>query len=311
LARFSVSFYAIVVDRLDAIAAFVAVADGGAFVAAARRLGRSPAVVTRAVADLERRLGVRLFNRTTRAVALTDAGRQHLERARQILSDVAALESTAAAERVEPSGHLTVAASVVFGRLHVQPLVTEFLRRHPGVDIQLELSDRIVPLIEQGIDVGIRLGHLRDSTLRAIRTGWVRRSVYASPAYLAAHGTPRVPADLARHVCIAFIGTAANPTRWSFGIGRKRQVVTLHPRLTTNLADPAIDAAVSGFGLMRTLSYMVDHLVAAGTLRPILVEYEPPPMPIHVVSPAGAHPPVTTRAFVERAVEVLRAKFAV
>jgi DNA-binding transcriptional LysR family regulator len=299
------------VDRLDAIAAFVAVAESGAFVTAARRLGRSPAAVTRAVADLERRLSVRLFNRTTRAVALTDAGRQHLERARQILAEVAALESTAAAERVEPSGRLTVAASVVFGRLHVQPLVTEFLRRHPAVDVQLELSDRVVALVEEGIDVGIRLGHLRDSTLKAIRTGWVRRTVYASPAYLAAHGTPRVPADLVRHVCIAFSGTGANPSRWSFGSGRKRQVVTLRPRLITNLADPAIDAAVAGFGLMRTLSYMVDHLVGAGALRPILVEYEPPPMPIHVVHPAGAHPPVTTRAFVEQAVAVLRGKFAV
>lgn len=298
-------------DRLETIAAFVAVAETGAFVAAARRLGRSPAVVTRAVASLERRLGVRLLNRTTRAVALTDAGHQHLELGRRLLADFATMETHAAAERLAPSGLLAVAAPVVFGRLHVQPLVSEFLRRQPAVRVRLELADRMVSLIEDGFDVGIRIGALRDSTLKAIRAGHVRRAVYASPAYLAAHAPPEVPADLARHTCIAFTGSMPNPSRWGFGSGRTRVAAAVAPRLVTNLADPAIDAAVAGLGLTCVLSYMVDHLVAAGVLRAVLVEFEPPPIPIHVVHPAGRHLPPKTRAFVDQAVPSLRAKFAV
>ena len=297
-------------DRLDAVAAFVAVAEMGAFVAAARRLGRSPTAVTRAVATLEERLGVRLFNRTTRAVALTEAGRRHVESARRLLEAFGAMESSAAAEREAPTGLLTVAASIVFGRLHVQPLVTEFLRRHPSVDVRLELSDRVTPMIEEGLDVAIRLGVLRDSTLKAIRAGSVRRVVVASPGYLAAHDMPRRPADLGSHTTISFTGTVPTPTQWTFGAGRSRTHVALNPRLTTNLADVAIDAALTGFGVTCVLSYMVDHLVAAGSLRPILVEQEPPPLPIHVVHPAGRHLPRKTRAFVDQAVEHLRAKFA-
>ncbi len=298
-------------DRLETIAAFVAVAETGAFVGAARRLGRSPAMVTRAVASLERRLGVRLFHRTTRAVALTDAGHQHLELGRRLLADFATMETHAAAERLAPTGMLMVAASVVFGRLHVQPLVSEFLRRHPAVRVRLELSDRLVSLVEDGFDVGIRIGPLRDSTLKAIRAGHVRRAVYASPAYLAAHDPPRVPADLSHHACIAFTGSTPNPSRWAFGSGRARTVTLVEPRLVTNLADPAIDAAVGGLGPTCVLSYMVDHLVAAGALRPVLVDFEPPPIPIHVVHPAGRHLPAKTRAFVDQAVASLRGKFVV
>lgn len=297
-------------DRLDAVATFVAVADTGAFVAAARRLGRSPTAVTRAIAALEARLGVRLFTRTTRAVALTDAGRRYLESGRRVLEQVAAMESNAAAERTAPSGLLTVAASVVFGRLHVRPLVTEFLRQHPTVDVRLELSDRLVAIVDEGIDVGIRLGRLRDSSSKAIRAGTVRRGVFASAAYLAAHPAPRTPSDLATHTCIAFTGTTPNPTRWTFGRGPTRAVAVVHPRLVSNLADPVIDAVVAGFGLTCVLSYMVDHLVAAGTLRAVLVDYEPLPLPIHVVRPAGRHVPAATRAFVDHAVERLRAQFA-
>ena len=297
-------------DRLDTISAFVAVAETGAFVAAARRLGRSPTVITRAIAALERRLGVRLFDRTTRAVALTEAGRRHLDLGRRLLGDFATLESSAAAERLAPTGLLTVAASVVFGRLHVQPMVSEFLRRHPSVDARLELSDRVVGMVDEGIDVAIRLGHLRDSTLKAIRTGFVRRGVYASPSYLAAHDPPRVPADLGQHTCIAFTGITPNPSRWTFGSGRSRTVVAVSPRLVSNLADAAIDSAVMGLGLTCVLSYMVDHLVAAGTLRPVLTSFEPPPIPVAVVHPAGRHPPLKTRAFVEQAVADLRTKFA-
>lgn len=293
-------------DRIDAIAAFVAVAESGSFVAAARRLGRSPAGLTRAVAALEQRLGARLFTRTTRVVTLTEEGRRQLELCQSILREVAALESGAGAERAAAAGPLVVTASVVFGRLHVVPIVTELLRRHPGIDVRLELSDEVVPLVEAGIDVGIRIAPLPDSTLKAVRVGTVRRALYASPAYLAAHGEPRTPADLARHAIVAFTGAAQPATRWTLGRGRARRTVAIAPRLVVNLAEPAIDAAVSGLGITRVLSYMVDHLVRAGTLRPVLEAYEPPAVPVHVVYPAGPHLPLRTRVFVDLAVATLR-----
>lgn len=293
-------------DRLDLLAAFVAVAETGSFVAAARRLGRSPAGVTRAVAALERRLGARLFTRTTRVVALTDAGRRQLARCQSILRDVVALESGAGVERAEAAGPLGVTASVVFGRLHVVPIVAELLRRHPGIDVRLWLGDDVVSLVEAGIDVGIRIAHLADSSLKSVRVGTVRRALYASPAYLAAHGEPRVPADLARHAIVAFAPSAQAATRWTLGRGRARRSVTISPRLVVNLAEPAIDAALAGVGMTRVLSYMVDHLVRAGSLRPVLEAFEPPPIPVHVVYPAGTHLPLRTRLFVDLAVETLR-----
>ena len=296
-------------DRIDAIAAFVAVAEAGSFVGAARRLGRSPAGLTRAVAALEERLGTRLFTRTTRVVTLTDAGRRHLERCQLILRDVAALESGAAAEREDAAGALVVTASVVFGRLHVVPIVTELLRRHRGVDVRLELSDDVVPLVESGIDVGIRIAHLPDSSLKAMRVGSVRRALYASPAYLAAHGEPPSPPDLPQHATVAFPAPAQPTTRWTLGRGRTRRTVAIAPRLTVNLAEPAIDAAVAGLGITRVLSYMVDHLVRAGALRPVLEAYEPPPIPVHVVHPAGRHLPLRTRLFLDLAVASLRRRF--
>jgi DNA-binding transcriptional LysR family regulator len=296
-------------DRLDELAAFVTVADERSFVAAARRLRRSPAAITRAVAALEGRLGTRLFTRTTRAVVLTVAGRRHLAPSRQVLQGFAALESDAASEQDEPRGALTVTASVVFGRLHVMPIVADFLRRHPSVDVRLSLSDDVVSLVDEGIDVGIRIAHLPDSTLKAVRVGRVRRGVYGSPAYLAAHGEPRTPADLARHVCLTFSGITPTADRWTFGRARGKMVVSLAPRLVVNLAEPVIDAATAGLGLTCVLSYMVDHLVAADLLRPVLRAYEPPPIPVHVVYPAGGHLPRRTRVFIEAATVALRGKF--
>lgn len=296
-------------DRLEAIGAFVAVAEAGSFVAAARRLGRSPASVTRAVAALEDRLGARLFTRTTRVVSLTDAGRRQLERCRAILDGVAALEADAASEREEAHGPLVVTASVVFGRLHVLPLVVDFLRRHPAVDVRLVLADEVLSLVDEGIDVGVRIAKLGDSSLRALRVGSVRRALYASPAYLAAHGEPAEPADLARHACLAAPSSVHAAVRWTFGRGRARRTVAITPRLTVNLAEPAIDAAVAGAGITRVLSYMVDHLVRAGALRPVLERWEPAPIPVHVVHPAGRHLPLRTRLFVDHAVAALRRQF--
>jgi DNA-binding transcriptional LysR family regulator len=296
-------------DRFDELTAFVTVADERSFVASARRLRRSPAAVTRAVASLEARLGSRLFTRTTRAVVLSEAGRRHLDPCRQILREFTALQADAAREQGEPSGALTVTASIVFGRLHVLPIVHDFLRRYPSVDVRMILADEVRSLVDEGIDVGIRIAHLPDSTLQALRVGSVRRAVYASPAYLAAHGEPRVPADLARHTCVAFGGTTPAPDRWVFGSGKRTTAVALAPRLAINMAEAAIDSATAGLGLTCVLSYMVDHLVAAGLLRPVLRAFEPPPIPIHVVYPAGRHLPQRTRRFIDHAATALREKF--
>lgn len=296
-------------DRIDQMDAFVAVAEAGSFVAAARRLGRSQAALTRAVAALEDRLGTRLFTRTTRVVTLTDAGRRHLEPCRSLLAQVAALESSTATEQRAALGTLVVTASVVFGRLHVLPIVADFLQLHSSVAVRMVLADDVVSLVEQGIDVGVRIAHLPDSSLKAVRVGSVTRGLYASPSYLAAHGEPATPADLARHACLAFTGAGQVPERWRFGRGRSARVVHVAPRLVVSLAEPAIDAAVAGAGITRVLSYMVDHLVRAGALRPVLAAYAPPPIPVHVVHPAGRHLPLRTRLFVDLAVAGLRRRF--
>jgi DNA-binding transcriptional LysR family regulator len=297
-------------DRIDTWAAFVAVADTRSFVAAAGRLHRSPAAVTRAIGALEHRLGTRLFTRTTRAVALTDAGRRFLDPGQQLLRSFAALEAQVSDDAHQPRGPLRVTASVVFGRLHVLPIVAELLARHPAIDVHLILSDTVLSLVDQDIDVGVRIAPLGDSTLKAIRVGSVRRAIYASPTYLAAHGEPRTPDGLARHACIAFTGLTPIIDRWTVGRGRGKRVVRVAPRLVVNGAEAAIDAAVAGVGLTCVLSYMVDHLVGANLLRPVLQSFEPPPIPIHILYPGGRHLPHKTRLLLDAMVGALRAKFA-
>jgi DNA-binding transcriptional LysR family regulator len=297
-------------DRLGAVAVFVAVAEERSFVAAARRLGRSPATVTRAVAALEARLATRLFNRTTRSVALTDAGRRHLERCRRLVEDFEALETTAERERVEPSGLLTLTAPVAFGRLYVTPIVCELLRERPGLSVDLRLLDRVVSLVDEGIDAAVRIGFLPDSSLRARAVGSVRRGLYASPAYLASAGVPRAPRDLAGHAFVAMTGLAPAPYRWSFRSGRGGGAVALRPRLVVNTAEAAIEAATGGLGVATLLSYQADAPRAEGRLVAVLEAFWPPPIPIHVLHPAGRHVPAKVRAFVERAVGALRPRFA-
>jgi len=296
------------VDRLDSLAIFVAVAEQGSFVAAARRLRRSPAVVSRAVAALEQRLATRLFNRTTRAVALTDAGARYLDSARRLLAGFQDLEALIA-DRPEPGGFLGITAPVLFGRLHVLPVACAFLREHPAVELRLLLLDRVVSLVEEGLDVGIRLGRLPDSSLRSVRAGSVRRMVYGSPAYLAAHGVPATPSDLAHHACIAFADSPSRTDRWSFGRGGAGAAVAVRPRLTVNTAEAAVEAAAAGLGLARVLSYQADAMVEAGRLRPVLREHEPPPVPIQVVHPAGPYMPPQVRLFLDRTAASLRARF--
>jgi DNA-binding transcriptional LysR family regulator len=296
-------------DRLEALSVFVAVAERGSFIAAARQLERSPAAVTRAVASLEDRLQTRLFNRTTRAVALTDAGARYLDLCRRALAEFEELELSAASEHAEPRGLITMTAPELFGRLHVLPVVLDFMRRYPAVKISLLLLNRIVSFVDEGIDLGLRIAHLPDSSMRAILVGHVRRIVCAHPDYLARRGTPKRPADLAGHDIIWVSGTRPASERWSFGGGKNTSSVTIDPRLVVSTAQAGLDAAAAGGGILRLLSYQVAAHEAAGTLQRVLVGYEPPPIPIHVVHPAGRYLAPKLRLFMDDCVESLRAKF--
>jgi DNA-binding transcriptional LysR family regulator len=297
-------------DRLDIWTIFIAVAEQRSFTKTARQLGRSPAAVTRAVAELEKRLSTRLLNRTTRSVSLTDDGARYLDRCRRVLAEFAELDAGASGSHQEPRGSLSITAPAIFGRLHVLPILEKFFADYPGVDAKLLLVDRNVSLVEEGIDVGVRIGQLRDSSLRAIRAGEVRRGVYASPAYLARRGTPKHPRQLADHSCIAFSAIVPVADRWTFHRNNGSFTVSVRPRLVVNTGEAAIDAAVSGIGLTSALSYQVMQHVAAGTLRRVLTEYELPPFPIHVLHPAGGHLSSKVRCFIDTAVDALRRKFA-
>ncbi|MDY0885051.1 LysR family transcriptional regulator [Dongia soli] len=296
-------------DRLDILAIFVAVAEQGSFIAAARRLNRSPAAVTRAVAELEERLGTRLFNRTTRAVALTDAGTRYLDLGRRALADFEELELSAASEKLEPRGLLSVTAPEMFGRLHVLPIVQAFMRDYPQVSVSMLLLNRIVSYIDEGIDLGIRIAALADSTLQAIQVGHIRRVICASPAYLAAHDAPKTPQDLVGHDAIAISGVRPVIDRWTFGKGAKEITVPINARLIVSTIQAALDAAIAGGGVIRVMSYQSEPLEAEGKLQRLLVGYEPPPLPIHVVHPAGRYLAPKVRLFIDRAVEALRGKF--
>jgi len=296
-------------DRLDAVTIFVAVAEQGSFAEAARHLSRSPASVTRAVAALEERLRVRLLNRTTRSVSLTDAGLRYLESCRRLLGAYDELEALNVGERVEPRGTINVTAPAMFGRLHVLPVVRSFLDRHPKVDIRLLLLDRVVSLVDEGLDLGVRLGPLPDSSLRAVRVGEVSRAVYASPEYIARHGVPRTPHDLGNHGVIACTTVTPIAERWTFHGQRGVSTVAVKPRLIVNSTDAAVDAALDGLGLTCIMTYQADPHAAAGRLQAVLVEHQPPPSPIHIVHPAGRHLPAKVRLFLDHAAEGLRKKF--
>lgn len=269
-------------DRLHEMEVFVAVADSGSFARAGKRLRISPPAVTRAVSSLEERLGARMLNRTTRSVGLTEAGHRFLERARRLLAEVDAAEREAVGEDAVPAGHLTVTASVTFGRSAIASVMTAFLRDHPRVTGSLLLVDRVVNLVEEGVDVAARIGRLPDSTLVARRVGEVQRVLVASPGYLAKHGEPGAPADLKRHSIIAFTGLMRN-REWRFVDGATSGQVALEPRFEINDAMVAIDAAEAGDGITIALSYVVAERIAAGRLVPVLGRYVPPPVPVQLV----------------------------
>lgn len=296
-------------DRLETVEIFVAVAEAGSFIGAARQLGRSPAAMTRAVAALEDRLGIRLFNRTTRAVALTDAGARTLDRARRALIEFAELDLTASGEQQVPQGLLTVTAPEMFGRLHMLPIVQGFMDDFPGVDVSLLLLNRIVSYIDEGIDLGLRIAHLPDSSLQAILVGQVHQICCAGPDYIAAHGAPRRVQDLSRHAIIATTGVRPVVDRWSFARAGSTVSVAIRPRLAVNSVQAALDAAIAGGGIVRLLSYQSAIPEAAGDLVRVLEDEPQPPIPIHIVHPAGRHLALKARLFIDRAVGTLREKF--
>ncbi|MBZ0262516.1 MAG: LysR family transcriptional regulator [Hyphomicrobiales bacterium] len=293
-------------DRLHEIEVFVAVAESGSFAKAARRLRLSPPAVTRAVSALEDRLGVRVFNRTTRSVTITDVGQRFKESAGRLLADLDTAEREAVGETALPQGHLTVTASVTFGRSALSPVVADFLGHYPRVTASVILLDRIVNLVEEGIDVAVRIGPLPDSNLIAKRIGSVRRVLVASPDYLARRGMPTVPSDLKRHTIIAFTGLMPN-REWRFHGGQGPNGVALNPAFEINDALAAIQAAEAGHGITIALSYMVHEKFQEGKLVPVLDDVRPPPLPVHLVYAQTRFIAPKIRAFVDFAAPRLKA----
>jgi len=290
------------VDRLDELAVLVAVVDQGSLVGAARRLRRSAPAVTRALSALEQRVGARLIERTTRRLAATEAGRSLAEESRALLS---AYEGAVADISPAPvRGLLRITAPVQFGRRHVAPLVTAFLRKFPETQVELVLHDRYLDLIEEALDVAVRIGALADSSLLVRRVGEVRRLVVASPDYLARRGTPMKPAELTAHDTI-FSTSSWGPVEWRFGSRGRTTVVRLAPRLLANDVEARLDAARAGHGIARVLSYQVAEDLAAGRLVRVLRAFEPPPLPVQLVAASRPHMPPKIRAFLDLAAEQL------
>ena len=285
---------------------FVAVAEEQGFAAAARRLKQSAPMVTRAVAGLESHLGVKLLNRTTRTVRTTEAGERYLEDARRILAEIEAAEEAAAGINAEPRGVLAVTAPVLFGRLYVLPGIVDFLERYPEMRVDSVFLDRSVSLLEEGLDVGVRIGELPDSSMRALRVGSVRRVLVASPDYLDRRGRPTTPHELSLHTVIAS-SAGSFGTAWPFRFEDVEQGVRVRPRLSVTTNDAAIDAAIQGFGISRLLSYQAAAAVAQGSLVTLLEEFEPPPLPIHIVHRSGPHSAAKVRTFIDLMAERLRA----
>ncbi|AZC40922.1 MULTISPECIES: LysR family transcriptional regulator [Pseudomonas] len=292
-------------DRFQEMQVFISVAQEQGFAAAARRLGLSAPSVTRAVAALEQRIGTQLLTRTTRNVLLTEAGQRYLEDSRRILAELQDAEASAAGIHALPRGQLTITAPVLFGELFVTPLMVDYLERFPEVSINALLVDRVVSMVEEGMDVAVRIGELPDSGQHAMRVGEVRRVICASPAFLARHGRPRHPQELRQAPVIA-PSSIGQSRSWLFDEDGTPLSVRPEPRLVVTANQAAISAACLGLGLTRVLSYQVAGKVAAGELEIVLAEFELAPLPIHVVYQGGRKAPARVRSFVDFAVQALR-----
>jgi DNA-binding transcriptional LysR family regulator len=294
-------------DKLAAMKAFVAIADEGSLTAAAEALDRAPPTMVRTLATLEHHLGVRLIQRTTRRMSLTEEGRVYLERCRRILADVQEAEQAIVSADAEPRGEIRATAPLLFGQLHVAPAVTDFARRHPRVRVDLLLLDRVVNLVDEGIHVGVRIGRLPDSSMVAVPTGHVRRVVVASPDLLARSGLPTHPSELADRTCVSHQGLTPQG-RWSFRERNRDFPVRVSAALTCNLASATVDACAAGLGFGCFLSYQVEREVREGRLRVVLAEFEPPPLPVQIVYPDARLMSPRLRVFIDALKEHLRAR---
>ncbi|WP_374348449.1 LysR family transcriptional regulator [Chitinimonas sp.] len=293
-------------DRLHLMAVFVAVGEEESFAGGARRLGMSPPAVTRAISALETRLGVKLLQRTTRHVRVTEAGQRYLDDARRIINECDEADEAAGGINAAPRGVLTVTAPVMFGRLYVTPGIVDYLQRFPDVTVSALFLDRVVNLVEEGIDVAVRIGPLPDSSMRAIPVGKVRRVLCTSPAYLAQHGIPQTPADLARHTIVAAASVSPS-VEWRFGPQDSPSTVKLKPRLTVTSNDAAIEAVRNDLGITRLMSYQIASHLVSGELKTVLADFETDPMPIHVLHRESKYGSAKVRSFIDLMVDRLRA----
>jgi DNA-binding transcriptional LysR family regulator len=297
-------------DRFESMTVLLAAVEAGSLSAAGRKLGMPLATVSRKVSELEAHLKARLLSRSTRQLALTDAGRDYVVACKRILEDMSEAERAASGEYSAPRGELVITAPIVFGRLHVVPVISEFLKAYPDVDVRLVLGDRIVNLLEDQVDLAVRIGELPDSSLIATRVGTIRHVVCGSPAYFAEYGAPTSPSELSAHRCITFTALMS-PNAWTFDASGANVSVRVRSRLTVNTAEAAIDAAVSGVGVTRVLSYQIEGAKRAGLLRVVLEEFEPAPIPVSVVYTGQGRLPQKLRAFLDFAAPRLREQIGV
>lgn len=296
-------------DRFESMAAFVAAVEDGAFSAAARRIGMPLATLSRKVSDLENLLGVRLINRSARGISLTESGQSYYPECRRLLDELAEAERAASGEYRTPRGELVITAPIVFGRMHLMPVVVDFLRAYPEVAISLRLTDEIVHLGDEQVDLAVRISHLPDSSMVATRIADIRQVVCASPCYLGGRGTPRHPADLIDHDCVSG-KLLSTPDAWTFRIGKAIRSFPIRRRLAATTAEAVIEAAIAGAGLARALCYQVAEAEAGGRLVTILREFEPDPTPLSLVHPSARLVPLKLRAFLDHAVPRLKQRLA-
>jgi DNA-binding transcriptional LysR family regulator len=294
-------------DRLEGMSIVLAVAEAGSLSAAARRQKMPLATVSRKVSELEAHLRTKLFNRSSRVLVPTDEGRSYIAAAKRILADVAEAERAASGEYTTPRGELSVSAPVALGRLHLQPVLVEFLAAFPEVDIQLGLQDQAVNLLEEHVDVALRIGPHADSSLIAVRVGEIRRVMCASPAYLKSRGTPKSPDDLSAHDCISF-PPIQMPSIWRFKREQTDYAVPVRSRLVVSNLESACDAARAGIGITVVFSYHVAEAIKSGELVPLLADFQPPPLPISFMYSPNRFMPVKLRAFLDFAVPRLKAR---